>query len=57
MLTVRFKLNEHEILKFFNNDKFIIDDVRQKKFVSAYVQIVIRHAKNVDFIIVNQQLN
>ena len=35
------------------NDIYIIDDVRNKRFINLYVQVVARYAKDVNFILLN----
>ena len=48
-LNERFKMNESKIMQLLIDDKYTIDDVKQKRSIIFYVQNVIRHAKNVDF--------
>ena len=38
------------------DDKYIIEDVRQKRSITFYIQNVIRHVKNVDFNTIHTQL-
>lgn len=57
MLTARFKMNEAEAMTLLANDKFTIEDVRQQRSVSSYVQSVVRHAKDAGFTTITQQLN
>ena len=56
-ITIRFKIDESEILNLFIKNKYTIENVRSKRFVDVYIQQVIRHARNVEFIIINNQLN
>ena len=50
MFIARFKMNEIETTILLINDKFIIENVRQQRFVNSYVQNVVRYAKNANFI-------
>ena len=53
----RFKMNESKIMKLLVENKYIIENVRKQRTIISYVQNVIRHAKNVDFTTINNQLN
>ena len=50
-------MNEIETMIFLINDKFIIENVRQQRFVNSYVQNVVRHTKNANFTTIIQQFN
>ena len=56
-ITTRFKIDESEILNLLTKNKYTIENVRSKRLVDVYVQQVIRHARNVEFIMINNQLN
>ena len=49
------KIIEAMILLIQN--KYIVENVRNHRQISAYVQNVIRHCNDVDLIIVSQQMN
>ena len=53
----RFKIDQSEALKLFVKNVYTVENVRSKRSVSSYVQQVIRHAKNAEFILFNNQLN
>ena len=57
MFIARFKMNEIKTMIFLVNDKFIIENIRQQRFVNSYVQNVVRYAKNANFTTITQQLN
>ena len=42
-------MSEFEVLKLLIDDKYIIENLRQKRLITFYIQNVIRHVKNVDF--------
>ena len=50
-------MSEFEAILLLIDDKYTIENVRQKRSITSYVQIVIRYAKNVDFNIIFTQLN
>ena len=50
-------MNEFETMLLLVDDKYTIENVRQKRSITSYVQIVIRYAKNVDFNTIHIQLN
>ena len=54
---VRFKMNQSETLNLFTKNIYTIENVRSKRSIDFYVQQVTRHAKNVDFILINNKLN
>ena len=51
----RFKMSESEIMNLLVENKYIIENVRNKRTIISYVQNVIRHAKNADFTTINNQ--
>ena len=57
ILNERFKMSEFETILLLIDNKYTIENVRQKRSITSYVQIVIRHAKNVDFNTIFTQLN
>ena len=52
----RFKMSESKIMNLLVENKYTIEDVRNKRTVISYVQSVIRHAKNADFTTISNQL-
>ena len=56
-ITIRFKIDESEILNLLIKNKYTIENVRSKRFVDVYVQQMIHHARNVEFIMISNQLN
>ena len=42
-------MSEFEAMLLLINDKYTIENICQKRSITLYVQIVIRHTKNVDF--------
>ena len=50
-------MSEFEAILLLVDDKYTIENIRQKRSITSYVQIVIRHAKNVDFNTTHTQLN
>ena len=50
-------MSEFETMLLLIDDKYTIENVRQKRSIISYVQIIIRHAKNVDFNTTFTQLN
>ena len=56
-ITIRFKIDESEILNLFIKNKYNVKNVRSKRLVDVYIQQVICHARNVEFIMINNQLN
>ena len=55
-LNERFKMNESKVMQLLIDDKYTIDDVKQKQSIISYVQSVIRHAKNTNFNTIHTQL-
>ena len=52
----RFKMNEADVLILLKENKYIVENVRRQRQTFFYVQSVVRHCKNVDFMIVSAQL-
>ena len=56
-LIARFKIDQFEVMNLFIKNNYIVENVRSKRFVDAYVQQMIRHAKNAEFTSLNNQFN
>ena len=55
-LTDRFRMHETKVLILLIENKYIVENVRNQRSIFFYVQSVVRHCKNVNFMIVFSQL-
>ena len=46
-------MNELKIINLLVKNKYIIEHIRQKRFITFYVQTIIRHCKNAKLSTIN----